>query len=243
MSLAAGARVLVTGAGSGIGRGLCVALHAVGAHVVAVSKTGAKLESLKEELKDRCDTYACDLEQLGTIKGVFESIGDVDYLVNNAGTSCLDSFVDMKVEEDLLRIFKVNVASVAAVSQVVAKSWIARGHPGSIVNISSQASSRALPQHTAYCTSKAALDHLSRMMALELGEHKIRVNCVNPTVVMTEMGKMAWSDPAKADPMLARIPLRKFAEVSDVVAEVIHLLTAPMISGACVPIDGGFLVS
>ena len=57
------------------------------------------------------------------------------------------------------------------------------------------------------------------------------------------MGKMAWSDPAKADPMLARIPLRRFAEVSDVVAEVIHLLTAPMISGACVPIDGGFLVS
>ena len=91
----------------------------------------------------------------------------------------------------------------------------------------------ALKDHTLYCGTKAALDMISRVMALELGKHKvvfwiyklyfihwhlytlslrqIRVNCVNPTVVMTEMGKLGWSDPFKADPMLAKIPMGRFA--------------------------------
>jgi len=80
-------------------------------------------------------------------------------------------------------------------------------------------------------------------MALELGPHKIRVNSVNPTVVLTSMGKMAWSDPAKAGPMLAKIPLGRFAEVEEVVDAVIFLLSdkSSMINGVALPIDGGFL--
>jgi len=84
---------------------------------------------------------------------------------------------------------------------------------------------------------------VSRVMALELGPHKIRVNSVNPTVVLTSMGKMAWSDPAKAGPMLAKIPLGRFAEVEEVVDAVIFLLSdkSSMINGVALPIDGGFL--
>lgn len=69
----------------------------------------------------------------------------------------------------------------------------------------------ALKDHTVYCASKAALDSLTRTMALELGPHNIRVNSVNPTVVMTEMGKMAWSDPGKSGPVLNKIPLNRFS--------------------------------
>ena len=93
------------------------------------------------------------------------------------------------------------------ISQVVAKDMIEKKVEGSIVNISSQASSISLPLHTSYAASKGALDQLTRMMALELGKEKIRVNSVNPTVVLTDMGIENWSDPKKAQPMLDKIPL------------------------------------
>ncbi|KAG8565096.1 hypothetical protein GDO81_012711, partial [Engystomops pustulosus] len=93
--------------------------------------------------------------------------------------------------------------------------------------------------------TKGALDMMTKVMALELGPKKIRVNCVNPTVVMTDMGRANWSDAQKAAPMLNRIPLGRFAEVDDVVHSVLFLLSdkSAMITGACLPVDGGFLVT
>jgi NAD(P)-dependent dehydrogenase (short-subunit alcohol dehydrogenase family) len=89
------------------------------------------------------------------------------------------------------------------------------------------------------------LDQLTRMMALELGPHNIRVNSVHPTVTLTPMGEMAWSDPAKSGPVLARIPLGHFAQPVDVAQAIAYLLgdQARMIHGALLPLDGGFLVS
>ncbi|RWS01900.1 L-xylulose reductase-like protein [Leptotrombidium deliense] len=112
----------------------------------------------------------------------------------------------------------------------------------SIVNVSSQASMAALKDHLIYGATKAAVDQLTRTMALELGEHQIRVNAVNPTVVWTDMAKVGWSDPVKAKNMTDRIPLHRFAEVEDVVHAIIFLLSdkADMITGTCLPIDGGF---
>lgn len=71
----------------------------------------------------------------------------------------------------------------------------------------------ALADHAIYCATKGAVDQLSKVMALELGPHNIRVNCVNPTVVLTEMGKIGWSDPQKAITMLSKIPLGRFAGI------------------------------
>lgn len=119
---------------------------------------------------------------------------------------------------------------------------LARKVKGSIVNVSSQGSQVGLDKHAAYCMSKGAVDQLTRTMALELGRQGIRVNAVNPTVVLTAMGKLAWSDPAKAKPMLARIPLGRFAEEVDVVDVIVFLLSdkSAMINGSCVPVEGGF---
>lgn len=102
-----------------------------------------------------------------------------------------------------------------------------------------------LKEHASYCASKGALDQLTRVMALELGPHNIRCNCVNPTVIMTDMGKMAWSDQEKAAPMLAQIPLGRFGEVDEVVNTVKFLLSddSSMINGVTLPIDGGFLAT
>jgi len=153
----------------------------------------------------------------------------------------LAPFLEVKPEE-IDAQFGVHVKAVFNVSQVVAKQMLARGEGGVIINISSQASLRPLLDHAAYCASKAALDHLTRCMSLELGPRGIRVNAVNPTVCMTDMGKKAWSDPAKAGPMLKAIPLGRFAEVDDVVNAVVFLLSdqAAMVNGVMLPVDGGW---
>ena len=101
---------------------------------------------------------------------------------------------------------------------------------------------QALPNHAAYAASKAGLDQLSKVMAVELGPHGIRVNSINPTVVMTEMGKRAWSDPSKGGPMLARIPLQRFAECDDIASVACFVLSdaAGMLNGLALRVDGGF---
>jgi NAD(P)-dependent dehydrogenase (short-subunit alcohol dehydrogenase family) len=118
---------------------------------------------------------------------------------------------------------------------------IANGH-GVIVNISSAAGVTALKEHAAYCASKYGLVGLSQVMALELGPHNIRVNVVAPTVVMTEMGIKVWSDPAKSEPMLAKIPLHRFAQPVNIADAVMFLASeeASMINGVVLCVDGGY---
>lgn len=163
-------------------------------------------------------------------------------MVNNAGVATIEPFLDV-TEDGYDSVMDINLKAVLFVSQTVAKGMVHRGMGGAIVNVSSQASQSPLQDHAVYCASKGALDQLTRVMALELGPHKIRVNCVNPTVVMTNMGRRAWSDPQKAGAMLSRIPLGKFAEMEDVSHAILFLLSdiSAMIHGVTLPVDGGFL--
>ncbi len=234
-----GRRALVTGAGKGIGRQIAKTLASHGARVVALSRDPADLASLHEEVD--CETLAVDLTDADATRAAAERAGEVDLLVNNAGIAVLQPFLET-TPEALDRTMAVNVRAVMVVSQVVAAGMVQRGRGGSIVNVSSIASSIALRDHASYCASKGALDQLTRVMALELGPHGIRVNAVNPTVVMTPMGRRAWEDPAKGAPMLARISLGRFAELEDCADVVCYLLSdaAAMIHGVTLPIDGGF---
>jgi len=237
-----GQRALVTGAGKGIGRSTAKMLVECGAEVIALSRTQADLDSLKEEVPT-IQTVCLDLSDIEAATSKIESLGDIHLLVNNAGIAILGPFEEIKFE-DFDKIFSVNVKAPLFIAQVVAKQMITRGSGGAIVNVSSQASMIALKDHTLYCSTKAAMDMFTKSLALELGPHKIRVNAVNPTVVMTDMGRLGWSDPAKAKPMLDTIPLGRFAEVEDVVHSIIYLLSdkANMITGTMLPIDGGRLV-
>jgi L-xylulose reductase len=239
-------KILVTGAGKGIGRGLTHELVKHGAHVIAVSRTQADLDKLKSELGDKVTTITLDIANWDAVESALpESVlAGVTGLVNNAAIAKLDKFIDAK-SEDFDNHFNINVKAMMHVGQLVTRQMIKEKNGGAVVNVSSQASQAALDNHTIYCASKAAVDHLTRVMALELGPHNIRSNAVNPTVVLTEMGKVGWSKPEKADPMKAAIPLHRFCEVEDVVGPILFLLSdlAGMINGITMPIDGGFLAT
>ncbi|CAK1596081.1 unnamed protein product [Parnassius mnemosyne] len=236
-------RVLVTGAGQGIGRRIAEQLWRTGAKVVAVSRTMSHLQSLQNEYPS-IDIVELDVADWNKTREVIDSLGHFDALVNNAAVAVCEPFFECTPEAFDLTM-AVNLKSIINISQVVARKMIENKTQGAIVNISSQASKAALKDHTIYSASKAGLDAVTRAMALELGPHGIRVNAVNPTVIMTAMGRIGWSDPDKANTMLSKIPLGRFGEVSEVVDAVLYLLSdkASMINGVELPIDGGFLAT
>lgn len=237
-----GKRICVTGAGKGIGREIAILLAQLGGHVLAVSRTQSDLDELQNEIA--CTCVQADLSDANSARRAAEECGQIDLLVNNAGISIPQSFLET-TPEAFDQTMGVNVRAALIFGQVAARGMIEREQGGAIVNLSSQASMAALADHAAYCASKGALDQLTRVMALELGPHNIRVNAVNPTVTLTPMGEMAWGDPAKSTPMLAKIPLGKFAKPLDVAHAVAYLLSdqADMIHGVTLPVDGGFLAT
>lgn len=231
--------ILVTGASSGIGRYCVRELCVEGAHVVAVGRNAEQLRTLQAETA--CDIIVADLEQQAGVDKVDSELREVDGLVNCAGLALLDPLTDM-IGADFDRMMAINARATALMSQLVARRMIQQGRGGSIVNVSSQAALASLHDHLGYSASKAAMDAMTRVMCAELGPFAIRVNSVNPTVTLTPMSKVGWSDPDKAQSMINRIPLGRFAEPEEVVWPILFLLSkaSSMISGVVLPIDGGF---
>lgn len=193
----------------------------------------------------KIDAHVIDLTDWNATSKLVDSIEhSIHMAVNNAGCVKL-SPVGQVSEEDFDLHLNLNVKAVANVTQCVARNMKRHGIAGSIVNISSQASHTALEGHFAYCASKAAVDGLTRVAALELASAGIRVNSIQPTVTMTPLAREAWKDAAKAERLLSRIPLGRFLEPSEVANVVTWLLSreASMINGTSIPVDGGFSIA
>ncbi|GAA5172208.1 MULTISPECIES: SDR family oxidoreductase [Halomonadaceae] len=234
-----GKHFLVTGATSGIGLEIARLLRECGADLVLFGRNQERLKALEHELGAR--TVALDITDEYAITAAFADLPALDGLVNCAGISILDPATRLHAA-DLDAMMATNLRAATIVAREAANNMLAAGRQGSIVNVSSQAAMVALENHLGYCASKAAMDAMTRVLCLELGPQGIRVNSVNPTVTLTPMAARAWSEPAKRDPMLAAIPLGRFAAPREVAQPVAFLLSsaASMISGTCLPIDGGY---
>lgn len=238
----AGERVIVTGAGKGIGRATALMLADRGAHVVALTRSSADLDTLAAEID--CTPLVVDLADAEAVRAAARASLPADLLVNCGGTTELEPFLETTTANFDL-IYAVNTRAPMILAQEYARDLIEAGRKGAIVNVSSMASFFGIPDHAAYCASKAGLDGLTRVMAKELGPHGIRVNGVHPTVTLTPMAVKAWSDPDKAAGMLARIPLGRFAQPEEIAEVILFLLSdaAAMVHGLSIPVDGGYMIS
>ena len=231
--------ILVTGASGGIGGAIVRHLAEAGADIIANGRDQEKLGELAKETG--CRTLAFDLESEEEIREALEGL-DLWGAVNCGG---FGGEIATPMETDISvfdKVMSVNARGALLVTKYASQSMIRLGKGGAIVNVSSQASLVALRGHISYGSSKAALDNITRVSAMELGPHGIRVNGVNPTVVMTPMSAWYWGRPEIQGPFLETMPLQKWATEDDIAAPVVFLLSdgAAMISGVCLPIDGGY---
>ena len=242
-----GRNAVVTGAGKGIGREICLGLARAGSNIFGVSRTEADLLSLGNEVKQAGVRYGHLVADLRGSKAAEQitvashhTLGDVDILVNNAGTAD-NAPAEHVTEAQWDSTMDTNVKGAFFLSQAIGNQMLKRGG-GRIINVSSQAGMVALEIHAAYSASKAALGMITKVLALEWGGRGVTVNAVAPTVILTPMGERVWGDPVKAQPMLDRIPIGRFGSPPEVASVVVFLASdmASLINGAIIPVDGGY---
>jgi L-xylulose reductase len=234
-----GRTILVTGAAGGIGGATVRQLAAKGADVIAAGRSPESLAQITAETGARPLVFDLTSEQ--SVKAAVDGL-DLWGVVNCAGYGgeiAAPQDTDLDVFD---KVISINARGSLLVIKYAARSLIRLGAGGSIVNVSSQASLVALTGHVSYGSSKAALDNITRVSALELGPYGVRVNSVNPTVVMTSMSNFYWGRDDIGRPFLEQMPLGRWATEDDVAGPIVFLLSdaAAMISGVCLPIDGGY---
>jgi NAD(P)-dependent dehydrogenase (short-subunit alcohol dehydrogenase family) len=232
---------VVTGAGRGIGRACALALAAAGADVVALSRTASDLEALVAAARGRARAIACDVTDTRAVAERIGALDRVDVLVTSAGANIPEPFLDVSPEH-VDALLAVNVRGTFVAAQAAARRMVATGTGGAIVTVSSQMGHVGAAGRTVYCTTKHAVEGLTKAMAVELAPHGIRVNAVAPTFVQTPMTAPFLADPAFRAEVERRIPLGRIGRPEDVAAAVVFLASpaARLITGASLLVDGGW---
>lgn len=210
---------LVTGAGRGIGRAICLALADAGAHVVAAARTTEEINAVAREIADaggKATAVTADIANEDDVVALFgqirDTIGRLDVLVNNAGVGAYGPVVDFAAA-DVDRIMAVNVRGTFLCCREAMKLMIPR-HDGYIINISSVVGFRGYPNQAAYTAAKHAVMGLTKSLAVEAQEHGIRVSAICPGGVDTEMIRRSRPD---LDPSVLMHP-------EDIAQSVMYLL-------------------
>jgi NAD(P)-dependent dehydrogenase (short-subunit alcohol dehydrogenase family) len=233
--------VIVTGGTQGIGEACVRRFASEGAHVVIADVADG--QSLAESLGAsflRCDVgHKPDVEAL--VAAVVSVHGRIDVLVNNAGIFKAADFLDI-TEGDFDEVLRVNLKGSFLMAQSVARAMVGKGTRGSVVNMSSVNGVLAIPNIASYNVSKGGINQLTRVMALALADHGIRVNAVAPGTIATELAAKAvlTSEAARAK-VLGRTPLKRLGEPGEVADVVAWLASdaASYVTGEIVTVDGG----
>ena len=240
---------LVTGASRGIGAGVAAELARAGADVAISARSSNALRATCQKIESsgrRAFPVELEVTKLSSIRHAVRSIeqdfGPITILVNNAGVNFPRPATEV-TEEQWDRIFNINLKGVFFCSKEVGQGMIGRKQ-GKIINVSSAAGLIPADERAAYCSSKAGVLMLTRVLALEWAAYKITVNAVAPAFVETELGRQTLDRPGVRDYWTSRIPLGRIATVEEVAAAVVYLASpaADFITGAVLPIDGGLTI-
>lgn len=239
-----GKNAVVTGGGKGLGLAIAEALVKAGARVRITGRDEGALKQAVEALGDCCSYAVFDLSDIDKIPffaaTTENDFGPVDILVNNAGINLKKDFLDV-TDEDFDRIIKTNQYAVFAITREVTKKMVARGR-GAVIMISSMASQYGIPKVVAYSASKSAVEGMTRAIAVELSPLGVRVNCIAPGFIATEMSAKALNnDKERMQKVLSRTPMAKLGQPSDIGNAVVYLCSdeAAYITGVVLPVDGG----
>ncbi|PYT91798.1 MAG: hypothetical protein DMG36_17055 [Acidobacteria bacterium] len=241
---------LITGGGTGIGRAIALAFARDGASVAVAGRRLDKLKAVAREIDQQggaalaleCDvTRAKDAERV--VRETAKKFGTLNVLVNNAGTLSV-STVDSISDEDWDRVMTVNVKGPFLMSRAALKEFRKAGG-GAIVNIGSVLGLVAMKDRAAYCASKGGVTMLTKAMALDHAHENVRVNCICPSIVETELVKGLFDDSEQGKRLkqsrMGTIPLGRFGKPRDVAELAVFLASeeSSWLTGTAIPLDGG----
>ena len=237
---------LVTGASQGIGLACAQRLVRDGARVM-LADVRPEVAEAAAALGDAARYFVADVSQKSDVDALFAAtiaaFGRVDILVNNAGVTHAADFLDLR-EEDFDRVMRVNLKSMFLCSQAAARDMVARASGGCIINMSSVNAELVIPNQVPYVISKGGVNQLTRVAAISLAPHGIRVNAIGPGTILTELAKQAvLSSPEARHTILSRTPLGRCGEPEEVASIASFLASddASYMTGQTLYADGGRL--
>ncbi|MEH6696075.1 MAG: SDR family oxidoreductase [Hyphomonas sp.] len=241
---------LVTGASSGLGRHFAGVLADAGAHVVLAARRVDRLEEVAADIEKRggkAMVVAMDVTSDKSIVDAYAAIDETlgrpcDLIVNNSGMSREGWFREM-AEDDWNAVIDTNLTGVWRVAKHGSNAMVAAGAKGSIINIASITAQQPQMMTTAYCVSKAGVDHMTRQMAVEMARFGVRVNAISPGYFKTEIND-AYLDSEAGDAMRKRVPMRRFGEYRELDGALLLLASdaGSFMTGSTIVVDGGHLL-
>jgi NAD(P)-dependent dehydrogenase (short-subunit alcohol dehydrogenase family) len=235
---------IITGGASGLGLAATKRFVENQIRTIIIGRNEKNLGEVSKSLGELCSYKVFDLSNLKGIPQLVDEIvkqfGSIDILVNNAGVNQKKPFTEV-TDEDFQQVILTNLTSVFVLSREVAKSMLQQ-KKGCIVNISSMAAQYGIPYVIAYTAAKTGIEGMTKAMAVELSPEGIRVNCVAPGFITTNMSAKALDDdPQRKQKVLSRTPMGKLGLPEDVAEAIYYLASdaAKYVTGVVLPVDGG----
>ncbi|MGC6471859.1 MAG: SDR family oxidoreductase [Parvibaculales bacterium] len=240
-----GQTIVISGAGTGMGRAMAVLMARLGANVAICGRREDKLEEVKTTIQDELGVtitaQSVNIRDPETVEsfiaGIFETHGGIDTLINSAGGQFSQAAIDFS-RKGWLAVIDTNLNGTWWMMQETAQRWRDTGTPGNIINIAAHVE-RGMPQSAHSCAARAGVIYLSKTVSTEWAEHNIRVNCIAPGAIETE-GVTQYPPEALAEFHLAN-PMKKFGDVWDIAQTAAYLAapSAKFVTGEVITVDGG----
>lgn len=239
-----GRQALVTGGSRGLGFAAAVALAQAGASVTLAARSAADLQAASDRMREAglaCDTVILDVTDSAAVTRELAQRGPFQILVNNAGMNRPKLLVDVE-DQDIDAVLDLNVKAAFYVTRAVARTLLAGGLPGSVINVSSQMGHVGSPRRSLYCASKHAIEGLTKALAWELGSAGIRVNSLCPTFIETDMTAPMFEDQRFRDWATRNIALGRIGRPEEVMGAVVFLASdaSSLMTGSALMLDGGW---